>query len=60
MFRVPWGPEIHACAHSQHKLDFQHSTFLKLKFCVENFHNLEKSMSYAFSISHVMLVMKVS
>jgi hypothetical protein len=24
-----------------------------LKFCVENFHNLEKSMSYAFSISHV-------
>jgi hypothetical protein len=24
-----------------------------LKFCVENFHNLEKSMSYAFSISRV-------
>jgi hypothetical protein len=24
-----------------------------LKFCVEIFHNLEKSMSYAFSISHV-------
>jgi hypothetical protein len=24
-----------------------------LKFCVENFNNLEKSMSYAFSISHV-------
>jgi hypothetical protein len=24
-----------------------------LKFCVEHFHNLEKSMSYAFSISHV-------
>jgi uncharacterized protein (UPF0210 family) len=24
-----------------------------LKFCVENFHNLEKWMRYAFSITHV-------
>jgi hypothetical protein len=24
-----------------------------LKFWIDNFHNLEKSMSYAFSISHV-------
>jgi hypothetical protein len=55
MFRIPCGPEIHACAlPTQHKLDFQHGTFLLyiLKFCVENFHNLDKSMSYA-SISHV-------
>jgi hypothetical protein len=48
------GPEFHACAlPTQHKLDFQHSTFLLwLKFCGENFHNLKKSMICAFSISH--------
>jgi hypothetical protein len=43
----------------QHKVDLQHSTFLLLtycrclfiKVCVENFQNLGRSMSYAFSIA---------
>jgi hypothetical protein len=58
MFQVPWPPEIGARVLSkQHKVYFQHSAFLLLtycrclfKVCVENFQNLERSMSYAFSI----------
>jgi hypothetical protein len=60
MFRVPWGPEIHARARSQHNTNLIFNTVhfyctrrCILKFCVENNHNLEKWMSYAFSISHV-------
>jgi hypothetical protein len=46
MFKVP---EIGALVlPTQHKVDFQHSTF---KVCVEKFQNLERSMSYAFSIA---------
>jgi hypothetical protein len=56
MFQVPWPP---VCVlPTQHKVDFQHSTFLLLTYCrclfevcVENFQNLESSMSYAFSIA---------
>jgi hypothetical protein len=34
MFRVPWPPEIGACAlPTHHKVDFQHSTFLLLTYC---------------------------
>jgi hypothetical protein len=61
MFQVTWPPEIRARAlPTQHKVDFKHSTFLLLtycrclsKVCVENFPNLERSMSYAFSIVYV-------
>jgi hypothetical protein len=53
IFQVPWPPEIGARAlPTQHKDDFQHSTLLTycrclFKVCVENFQNLERSMSYA-------------
>jgi hypothetical protein len=61
MFQVPWPPEIGVRAlPTQHKVDFQHSTFLLLtycrclfKVCVENYQNLERSTSYAFSIVYV-------
>jgi hypothetical protein len=61
MFQVPWPPEIGVrVLPTQHKVDFQHSTFLLLaycrclfKVCVENFQNLERSMSYAFFIVYV-------
>jgi hypothetical protein len=59
MSQVTWHPEIGArVLPTQHKVDFQHSTFqlltycrCLLKVCVENFQNLERSMSYAFSIA---------
>jgi hypothetical protein len=43
-------------AHSQHNTNLIFNTvhfidvLMMLKFCVENFQNLEKSMSYAISI----------
>jgi hypothetical protein len=54
MFQVPWPPEIGACAlPTQHKVNFQHSRpYISIvDVCVENFQNLERSMSYAFSIA---------
>jgi hypothetical protein len=59
MFQVPWPLEIGVrTLPTQHKVDFQHSTFLLLmycrrlfKVCDENFKNFERSMSYAFSIA---------
>jgi hypothetical protein len=60
MFQVPWPPELGACAlPTQHKVDFQHSTFLLLtfvdvclKFVLRIFKILnERSMSSAFSIA---------
>jgi hypothetical protein len=61
MFQVPWHPEIGAHAlPTQHKVDFQHSKFLLLTYwrCLlkvyeDHFQNLERSMSYAFSIVYV-------
>jgi hypothetical protein len=57
-FSGPWPPEIGARELlTQHKIYFQHSVFLlhrsTLKVCVEDFQNLEKWMSYAFSICYV-------
>jgi hypothetical protein len=37
---------------TQHKLYFQHSTFLYISMYAKNFQNLEKWMSCAFPISH--------
>jgi hypothetical protein len=52
MFQVPWPPEIGAhVLPTQHRVDFQHSTFLLVmycrclfKVCVENYKNLERSV----------------
>jgi hypothetical protein len=58
MFQVPWPPEIGARAlPTQHKVDFQHSTFLLLtycrcllKVCVENFKILKDQRAMHFPL----------
>jgi hypothetical protein len=47
MFQVPWPPEIGG-VENQLLLMYCRCLF---KVCVENFQNLERSMSYAFSIA---------